>query len=50
MYICYIQPHMKTELVPQVTGPRHRTKRDSFGLGRVGLSKAVVVIGWQRMF
>ena len=35
--MCYIQLQLRTELVPNVTGPGQRTKRDHFDMSKVGL-------------
>ena len=40
----YIQPQLRTELVHSITGPGQRTKRDSFEMSKVGLSKVVEAI------
>ena len=35
----YIQPQMKTELIPKVAGPGQRTKMDCFGISKMSVLK-----------
>ncbi|XP_047549730.1 uncharacterized protein LOC125080004 [Lutra lutra] len=44
-----LQLHLRTELVP-VSGPGQRTKGDSSGMSRAGLSEGVAVIRWRWVF
>ena len=43
----YTQTQMKTELVPKVIGPGQKTKRNYFGMSKVGVSKVVLAMGWR---